>query len=137
MPTFYIDPASAADFYNLQALLDEETPVILRPRGPRQFELVQQQVVVGRLIFGSPPPALPEQSQLPLRPRQRQVLRLIAKGASNRRIAEQLGLTEKAVEYHVTKLLTTLGVTSRVQLVRYLHQAGWDQFDEPSSPAAE
>lgn len=47
--------------------------------------------------------------------RELQVLQLIVKGKSNKEIADQLGITEGTVKFHVTGILTKLGVTDRTQ----------------------
>jgi DNA-binding NarL/FixJ family response regulator len=43
--------------------------------------------------------------------REREVLELMAEGRSNAAIAEQLVVTERAVEKHVTSIFTKLGLT--------------------------
>ncbi|GGS80687.1 hypothetical protein GCM10010156_44340 [Planobispora rosea] len=48
---------------------------------------------------------------------QREVLRLVAAGASNREIARQLYLTRQAVDYHLARLRAKLGAGSRSALV--------------------
>jgi two-component system, NarL family, response regulator LiaR len=47
--------------------------------------------------------------------REREVLELIAAGRSNKRIALELGISEKTVKTHVGHLLAKLGVTDRTQ----------------------
>ena len=47
--------------------------------------------------------------------REREVLELIAAGRSNKRIAFELGISEKTVKTHVGHLLAKLGVTDRTQ----------------------
>lgn len=47
--------------------------------------------------------------------REREVLRLVAQGLPNRRIARQLGIAEKIVKNHVSAILTKLRVTDRTQ----------------------
>lgn len=42
-------------------------------------------------------------------------LRLMVKGLSNREIGEKLGIVEKTVKYHVTKILVKLKVRNRVE----------------------
>jgi len=58
----------------------------------------------------APPPALAE-----LTPREQEVLRLIAKGASNREIAQQLYISEGTVKYHITNILSRLNLRDRTQ----------------------
>ncbi len=45
------------------------------------------------------------------------VLRLIARGHSNKKIAHALGLAEGTVKLHVTAVLRALGVSNRTQAV--------------------
>jgi len=50
-----------------------------------------------------------------LTPREREILDLIAQGASNREIAEALFIAEKTVRNHVTNILSRLGLRDRTQ----------------------
>ena len=54
-----------------------------------------------------------------LSPREIEVLRLIARGHTNRQIAETLNLSVRTVESHRASLMDKLGLHSRVELVRY------------------
>src|SRR5581483_4525806 len=54
-----------------------------------------------------------------LTPREREVLALIARGLPNKRIALELGLSEKTVKTHVTHVLAKLGVGDRTQAALY------------------
>lgn len=51
--------------------------------------------------------------------RETQVLRLLAAGTSTQQIAETLGIRPLTARNHVSRLLTKLGVTSRLQAVVY------------------
>ncbi len=55
-----------------------------------------------------------------LSPRELEVARLIADGASNRDAAERLFLSERTVESHVSSIFNKLGIDTRVALVRWL-----------------
>jgi len=50
-----------------------------------------------------------------LSPRERDILRGIARGASNKEIAAELGIAETTVKIHVQHVLRKLGVSTRVQ----------------------
>ena len=59
-----------------------------------------------------PPPPDPLE---PLSPREREVLALIARGHSNRQIAQDLAIGEQTVKTHVRSILAKLGLQDRVQ----------------------
>ena len=54
-------------------------------------------------------------SSLDLTDRERQVLKMIAGGGSNKAIGNKLGITEGTVKVHVKHLLHKLGLRSRVE----------------------
>ncbi len=56
--------------------------------------------------------------------REREVLRLVAGGHSNKQIAHALGITERTVKFHVTSILNKLGAENRAQAVALAAQRG-------------
>lgn len=60
----------------------------------------------------------------PLTPRQKEVLKLIAAGLSNREIAEKLYLSEGTVKNTVSEIYARLGVRDRVQAVLKMLSGG-------------
>ena len=50
-----------------------------------------------------------------LTPRERDVLRLVVEGLANKQIAQRLGIGEKTIKTHVSRVLAKLGVTDRTQ----------------------
>jgi DNA-binding NarL/FixJ family response regulator len=70
--------------------------------------------------IASPPPIAAQPTQLPpqlegLTAREKEVLCLIAAGASNREIAETLFISERTVKNHITHILSQLNVRDRTQ----------------------
>lgn len=60
-----------------------------------------------------------------LTPREREVVGLIAGGLSNKRIALELGISEKTVKTHVSSVLSKLGLTDRTQVAVLAVREGW------------
>ena len=60
-----------------------------------------------------------------LHERELQIIRLVAKGMSNREIARQLIISERTVQTHVHKIFEKLGVSSRTEAVLYCLKEGW------------
>ena len=61
----------------------------------------------------------------PLTARETEVLRLIARGRSNRDVAATLNISIKTVEYHKARCATKLGFHGRADIVRYAISQGW------------
>ncbi|HEX3128688.1 MAG TPA: response regulator transcription factor [Thermoanaerobaculia bacterium] len=64
----------------------------------------------------------PQEPVEPLTQREIDVLRLLARGNTNRQIAELLGLSTRTVESHRANLMGKLGLSSRVELVTYAEE---------------
>lgn len=82
--------------------------------------------VTPRLVnrFAQTSPRTPPARAADLTAREREVLRLVATGHSNARIAEDLGITPGTAKIHVTRILTKIGVESRVQAAVYAYRYG-------------
>lgn len=81
--------------------------------GVAQFD----QTVIASLAAGLPAPEL-------LTPREREVLRLISAGATNKEIASRLYLSEGTVKNHISRVLSRLGLRDRTQAALYARDNG-------------
>jgi DNA-binding CsgD family transcriptional regulator len=65
-----------------------------------------------------------------LTPREREVLRLVAAGRSNRQIADNLFISAKTASVHVSNILAKLGVHTRVEAAATAHRLGLDEDND-------
>jgi two-component system, NarL family, response regulator NreC len=83
--------------------------------------------VMARILLQAMPeeraPAAVE-PDVPLTPREIDVLRLLAQGYTNRQAGEILGISVRTVEYHRGNLIAKLQLDGRVELVRYAEEQG-------------
>ena len=68
---------------------------------------------------------VPSEPRATISDREAEVLRLIAVGYSNKEVAAQLKISVKTVEVHKTNAMRKLGLTGRVDVVRYGVLQGW------------
>jgi two-component system response regulator NreC len=67
----------------------------------------------------------PESSGQPaLTPREKEILRLMAEGYSNKEIAEKLVVSPSTIHSHRTNLMRKLNLSSRYELIQYARQRG-------------
>jgi two-component system, NarL family, response regulator LiaR len=90
-------------------------------RAAHAGEAVIDPQVAARLLTSI---ATPVQAHDDLTPREREVLELIARGFSNKRIARELEIAEKTVKTHVGHVLAKLGVADRTQAAVHAVRAG-------------
>ncbi len=70
-----------------------------------------------------------------LTPRERQVMELVVSGRSNKRIADELGLSQKTIEVHRANVMTKMEAPSLADLVRMVvKDAGFD-IQQSEAPA--
>ncbi len=103
---------------------------VLKHADPAVFALAVAAVLRGDAWFDDTSVAAPaanearglplSPAELGLTPRQGEVLVLMLKGLPNKRVAQQLSLTEQTVKEHVSGILERLGARSRVELIARL-----------------
>ncbi|WP_212910657.1 response regulator transcription factor [Streptomyces sp. TS71-3] len=80
-----------------------------------------------RRLAAEPSPAASDEPGAPrLTDREKEVLRLVAKGLSYKQIAERLVISHRTVQNHVQNTLGKLQLHNRVELVRYAIERGLD-----------
>ena len=65
--------------------------------------------------------------EVPLSPREREVLTLIAQGSTTKEIASELGISFGAIDTHRTNLMRKLKIRNVAGLVGYAFRAGLDR----------
>ena len=72
----------------------------------------------------SPHAAAPDPAIETLTAREKEVLLLLARGYTNRQIAEEMNLSTRTIEGHRASLVDKLGISSRVELMNYVEKHG-------------
>jgi two-component system, NarL family, response regulator LiaR len=87
--------------------------------------------VAARLLreVRAPQPVRPEEVD-PLTERETEVLRLLARGLSNKEIARDLVISVRTVQTHISNILSKLGMVSRMQAALYAVRTGLVSVDE-------
>lgn len=111
-----------------RALRDGACGYVLKGVGSRALADIVRSVAAGenyvspglsaRLLAGltgAAEPAEPAAALSGLTGRERQILDLVASGLSNKRVALTLGLQEKTIKHHMTRILAKLGVSNRTE----------------------
>jgi len=107
----------------VQAIQNGAHGYLLKDSGAKQIAAAVRSIALGYMTLGTtvgeklvqsvsvpPPEANPK-----LTAREAEVLGLLAKGHTNREIAENLHITEKTVRDHVCRILAKLGLRDRTQ----------------------
>jgi DNA-binding NarL/FixJ family response regulator len=81
--------------------------------------------VAGAVVGGYVNPAFNLKGDGKLSTREHEVLLDVARGYTNKEIAERLHLSVKTVEGHKSSIMDKLGFQSRAEIVRYALRQGW------------
>lgn len=74
----------------------------------------------------------------PLSPREMEILKHIAEGNSNKRIARALGIGEQTIKNHITSIMRKLYANDRTHAVVLAMRKGWLEIVEhPETPEPE
>lgn len=81
------------------------------------------QQTLNRPLPFDPPVNVPPANRALLTPRQREVIHLIAEGLTNKEIASRLNIAVHTVKTHVHTVLTTLRLSSRLELAVMVYRS--------------
>ncbi len=123
LPTAVLALSAYSDDQHVLAMLDAgATGYLVKEEAPAAIVTAVRAVAGGQTWFS---PAVANKAQawargeragaIALTERESAVLRLLARGKSNKQIARALTVTERTVEFHVGNVLAKLDVTSRVE----------------------
>jgi len=107
----YLDLSNVVTRRRVAALLRADGEVALVGSGE------DADLVVSERVVSTAAPAAALQAGAALTARELDVLRLVARGLSNKEIAVDLGITTHTVKYHLAAVLEKLGVRSRTEAV--------------------
>lgn len=107
------------------ALIGTANPggLLLREAAPEQLAAALDAIAHGLLVFDPLLAVMPTVEPAPeplaenLTPRELEVLQLLAEGLANKGIAQQLGISDHTVKFHVNAIMTKLNAQSRTDAV--------------------
>jgi DNA-binding NarL/FixJ family response regulator len=96
---------------------------VLKTGSGDELLMALRRILAGGTSFDSRHPAR-ERGVAALSPREREVLKLVAAGATNAQVAEQLGIGRESVKTLVSRAFAKLGATKRAEAVSEAHRRG-------------
>jgi DNA-binding NarL/FixJ family response regulator len=106
----------------LQARLGQEAFEAALAEG-RSLDFQQMAALIREVLDGAAQGGTPKEAAQQVRgptvlsPREREVLRLVAEGLSNKQVAKELIIAESTAKYYVTSIFNKLGADTRAQAV--------------------
>ena len=97
---------------------------VLKAAHPDDLATAVRQSFTHSLYLAPPPAVAASHHSSPLTAREVEILRLVAEGYSNRRLAELLSVSEPTVKFHLTNVYRKLGVQNRTQATRVAYEHG-------------
>ncbi len=85
---------------------------------------------VAQVVKQSVRTTLGDERDKTLTPREREVLRMVARGWDNQKIAQELSVTEATVKFHIGHIYDKLDVPSRVEAVLYAARQHWVELEQ-------
>ena len=95
--------------------------VVCVSRGQVWANSQQMRYVLEALSNGLPPFITDAKGKILLTKREQEIVSKVAEGMKNREIAELLNVSEHTVKNHLFRIFERLGISSRAELILYLH----------------
>ena len=95
--------------------------VIARSVQPATFATLLRETTKGTIVHNVPAPLPKRGAGASLTERELEVLRYVAMGYTNGRIARELWVTEQTVKFHLSNTYRKLGVANRTEASRFAH----------------
>jgi DNA-binding NarL/FixJ family response regulator len=119
--------AGACGFLAKETPIDEViTAIRAAARGVAWLSPRAAEVVLGHVRRTNHESVANQEPVSELSPRERDVLRLIARGMENTEIARELNISPRTAKNHVSSILAKLGLPSRIQAAIYAVRRGLD-----------
>src|SRR5215831_18976727 len=93
----------------------------------------QLRYILEALAQGLPPLVTNSKGQILLSRREHEIVSKVAEGMKNREIAELLQVSEHTVKNHLFRIFDRLGISSRAELILYLHKQRHSAEDREKS----
>jgi len=95
--------------------------IVCVSRGEVWANSQQMRQILAALAHGLPPLVTDAKGRVLLSKREHEIVSKVAEGMKNREIAELLGVSEHTVKNHLFRVFERLGISSRAELILYLH----------------
>ncbi|MFC4076089.1 response regulator [Salinithrix halophila] len=117
---------AGAEGYQLKEIEADELAHTIRAacNGRTQLHPQAAGLLVHQFASATPGPVGAEEVES-LTPREREVMKELTAGKSNKEIAAELVIAEKTVKTHVSSILSKLGLADRTQAAIYAIKRGW------------
>ena len=122
----------AADFFTYLAELQEGHPPFSPGLAEKILKEFSRQAVKSEIQTEQSDPVAAQADQarvnesqdIPLSPRQLQILTLVAHGQTYNQVAATIGIAERTVKYHMAEILDRLHLQNRAQVIAFAAQSG-------------